>query len=87
MALRSDKVEANAKVQVLEKELKNTLLQLHAVQLQLHSTTGTNTESDAIKLKLVCTTTILFCVSVMGAIGTVSPLFKITKELLYKSIN
>ncbi|XP_065057646.1 Golgi-associated PDZ and coiled-coil motif-containing protein-like [Rhopilema esculentum] len=52
VALRSDKVEANAKVQVLEKELKNTLLQLHAVQLQLHSTTGTNTESDAIKLKL-----------------------------------
>ena len=53
VALRSDKIEANAKVQVLEKELKNTLLQLHAVQLQLHSSTGTDAESDNIKMKLV----------------------------------
>ena len=53
VALRSDRIEANGKVQVLEKELKNTLLQLHAVQLQLHSSSGTSLESDAIKLKLV----------------------------------
>ena len=53
MSLRSDKVEGIGKVQVLEKELKNTLLQLHAVQLQLHSTSGTSLESDAIKTKLV----------------------------------
>ena len=53
VALRSDKIEANAKVQVLEKELKNTLLQLHAVQLQLHSSTGIDAESDNIKMKLV----------------------------------
>eukprot|EP00794_Sanderia_malayensis_P000542 gene542-1196_t len=52
VALRSDKVEANAKVEVLEKELKNTLLQLHAVQLQLHSSTGIDSESDNIKMKL-----------------------------------
>eukprot|EP00112_Aurelia_sp_Birch-Aquarium-sp1_P023506 Seg703.5 transcript_id=Seg703.5/GoldUCD/mRNA.D3Y31 product="Golgi-associated PDZ and coiled-coil motif-containing protein" protein_id=Seg703.5/GoldUCD/D3Y31 len=52
VALRSDKIEANAKVQVLEKELKNTLLQLHAVQLQLHSSTGTDAESNNIKMKL-----------------------------------
>ena len=51
--LRSEKTEGFAKVQVLEKELKNTLLQLHAVQLQLHSSSGTSLESHTIKTKLV----------------------------------
>ena len=53
VGLRSGMTEAQAKVSVLEKELKNALLQLHAVQLQLHSTGENNTESDKIKAKLV----------------------------------
>ena len=53
VGLRSGMTEAQAKVSVLEKELKNALLQLHAVQLQLHSTGENNAESDKIKAKLV----------------------------------
>ena len=45
--------EAQAKVAVLEKELKNTLLQLHAVQLQLHSAGEFTPDSNVIKERLV----------------------------------
>jgi len=52
IGLRSSMAEAQAKVTVLEKELKNTFLQLHAVQLQLHSTGDNIEESGKIKSKL-----------------------------------
>ena len=39
--------ESQAKVTVMEKELKNTLLQLHAVQLQLHSNSNTENPIDS----------------------------------------
>ena len=47
--------ESQAKVTVMEKELKNTLLQLHAVQLQLHSNSNTENpiDSDVILNRLV----------------------------------
>ncbi|XP_071955854.1 Golgi-associated PDZ and coiled-coil motif-containing protein-like isoform X2 [Antedon mediterranea] len=52
MNLRADLCEVQATKAVLEKELHNQLLQLHAVQLQLHVSTGQNVDSDAIKAKL-----------------------------------
>ena len=54
VALRHDLVEEKAAKQVLEKEVNNLLLQLHAVQLQLHSNTGMPLDSENIKNKLVC---------------------------------
>ena len=39
--------ESQAKVTVMEKELKNTLLQLHAVQLQLHSNSNAENPIDS----------------------------------------
>jgi len=54
VALRHDLVEEKAAKQVLEKEVNNLLLQLHAVQLQLHSNTGMPLDSENIKTKLVC---------------------------------
>ncbi|CAH1227538.1 GOPC [Branchiostoma lanceolatum] len=50
--LRSDLCEVRATKSILEKELHNQLLQLHAVQLQLHSKSGVHVDSDAIKAKL-----------------------------------
>lgn len=52
VALRHDLVEEKAAKQVLEKEVNNLLLQLHAVQLQLHSNTGMPLDSENIKNKL-----------------------------------
>jgi len=54
VALRHDLVEEKAAKQVLEKEVNNLLLQLHAVQLQLHSNAGMPLDSENIKNKLVC---------------------------------
>ena len=54
VAFRHDLVEEKAAKQVLEKEVNNLLLQLHAVQLQLHSNTGMPLDSEHIKNKLVC---------------------------------
>ena len=56
VALRHDLVEDRAAKQVLEKEVNNLLLQLHAVQLQLHSNTGMPVDSENIKNKLVSKT-------------------------------
>ena len=53
VALRHDLVEEKAAKQVLEKEVNNLLLQLHAVQLQLHSNSGVPLDSENIKNKLV----------------------------------
>uniref|UniRef100_A0A8C4QPH0 Golgi-associated PDZ and coiled-coil motif-containing protein n=1 Tax=Eptatretus burgeri TaxID=7764 RepID=A0A8C4QPH0_EPTBU len=50
--LRVDLSEARGAKTVLEKELHSQLLQLHAVQLQLHSQTGLDTDSNVIKAKL-----------------------------------
>ena len=46
-------MEERAAKQVLEKEVNNLLLQLHAVQLQLHSNAGMPLDSENIKNKLV----------------------------------
>ena len=46
-------MEERAAKQVLEKEVNNLLLQLHAVQLQLHSNSGVPLDSDSIKSRLV----------------------------------
>ena len=56
LSLRTSMTESQAKVTVMEKELKNTLLQLHAVQLQLHSNTNTENpiDSNVILNRLVC---------------------------------
>ena len=54
VALRHDIVEEQASKSVLEKEVNNLLLQLHAVQLQLHTTSGTHVDSENIKNRLVC---------------------------------
>ena len=56
VALRHDLVEERAAKQVLEKEVNNLLLQLHAVQLQLHSNAGMPLDSENIKNKLVSRT-------------------------------
>lgn len=53
--LKSELTETQAEKAVLEKEVHDQLLQLHAVQLQLHAQTGQNVDSGAIKAKLVST--------------------------------
>lgn len=53
--LKSELTETQAEKAVLEKEVHDQLLQLHAVQLQLHAKTGQNVDSGAIKAKLVST--------------------------------
>ena len=53
ISLRTSMTEAQAKVTVMEKELKNTLLQLHAVQLQLHQSPDNEVDSNVILNKLV----------------------------------
>ncbi|KAG8582557.1 hypothetical protein GDO81_008107 [Engystomops pustulosus] len=50
--LKSELTETQAEKAVLEKEVHDQLLQLHAVQLQLHAKTGQNVDSGAIKAKL-----------------------------------
>ncbi|CAJ0961674.1 unnamed protein product [Ranitomeya imitator] len=50
--LKSELTETQAEKVVLEKEVHDQLLQLHAVQLQLHAKTGQNVDSGAIKAKL-----------------------------------
>ncbi|KAM9315627.1 Golgi-associated PDZ and coiled-coil motif-containing protein [Gastrophryne carolinensis] len=50
--LKSELTETQAEKTVLEKEVHDQLLQLHAVQLQLHSKTGQNVDSGTIKAKL-----------------------------------
>ncbi|XP_072264908.1 Golgi-associated PDZ and coiled-coil motif-containing protein isoform X3 [Pyxicephalus adspersus] len=50
--LKSELTETQGEKSVLEKEVHDQLLQLHAVQLQLHSKTGQNVDSGAIKAKL-----------------------------------
>ena len=51
--MRADLCDVKANKTILEKELHNQLLQLHAVQLQLHSNMGQNVDSETIKKKLV----------------------------------
>ena len=52
--LRSDLYEVRATKALLEKEVHNLLLQLHACQLQLlRAQSGNDVDSDAIKRKLV----------------------------------
>lgn len=51
--LKSELTETRAEKAVLEKEVHDQLLQLHAIQLQLHAKTGLNVDSGAIKAKLV----------------------------------
>lgn len=51
--LKSELTETQAEKAVLEKEVHDQLLRLHAVQLQLHAKTGQNVDSGAIKAKLV----------------------------------
>ena len=46
-------VEEQAVKSVLEKEVNNLLIQLHSVQLQLHTASGTHEDSQNIKSKLV----------------------------------
>ncbi|XP_011667355.1 Golgi-associated PDZ and coiled-coil motif-containing protein isoform X2 [Strongylocentrotus purpuratus] len=50
--MRADLCDSKASKTIMEKELHNQLLQLHAVQLQLHSNMGQNVDSEAIKKKL-----------------------------------
>ncbi|KAF7254285.1 Golgi-associated PDZ and coiled-coil motif-containing protein [Varanus komodoensis] len=50
--LKSELTETRAEKAVLEKEVHDQLLQLHAIQLQLHAKTGQNVDSGAIKAKL-----------------------------------
>ncbi|XP_032071292.1 Golgi-associated PDZ and coiled-coil motif-containing protein isoform X1 [Thamnophis elegans] len=50
--LKSELTETRAEKAVLEREVHDQLLQLHAIQLQLHAKTGLNVDSGAIKAKL-----------------------------------
>ena len=51
--LRSDLIESRSKNAVLEKELQNTLEQLHAAQLQVHATSGHDANAESVRKKLV----------------------------------
>uniref|UniRef100_A0A7M4E9H7 Golgi associated PDZ and coiled-coil motif containing n=1 Tax=Crocodylus porosus TaxID=8502 RepID=A0A7M4E9H7_CROPO len=50
--LKSELTETQAEKTVLEKEVHDQLLQLHAIQLQLHAKTGQSIDSGTIKAKL-----------------------------------
>ncbi|MGH0143365.1 UNVERIFIED_CONTAM: hypothetical protein FKN15_028145 [Acipenser sinensis] len=50
--MKSELSEAQGEKIVFEKEVHDQLLQLHAIQLQLHSKTGQNVDSSCIKAKL-----------------------------------
>ncbi|XP_062889781.1 Golgi-associated PDZ and coiled-coil motif-containing protein isoform X1 [Mobula hypostoma] len=50
--MKSELIDTQAEKAVLEKEVHDQLLQLHAVQLQLHAKTGQNVDSGSIKAKL-----------------------------------
>ncbi|XP_033859333.3 Golgi-associated PDZ and coiled-coil motif-containing protein isoform X1 [Acipenser ruthenus] len=50
--MKSELSEAQGEKIVFEKEVHDQLLQLHAIQLQLHSKTGQNVDSRCIKAKL-----------------------------------
>ena len=52
--VRREAEEAAAGKAVLERELHNMLMQLHAAQLQLQASKGLEPDSHAIKKKLVC---------------------------------
>ncbi|NXW02202.1 GOPC protein, partial [Fregetta grallaria] len=58
--LKSELTETQAEKAVLEKEVHDQLLQLHAVQLQLHAKTGQSVDSGAIKAKLLSTSFFYF---------------------------
>lgn len=51
--LRSDLIESRSKNTVLEKELQNTLEQLHAAQLQVHASSGHDANAESVRKKLV----------------------------------
>jgi len=51
--LRSDLIESRSKNAVLEKELQNTLEQLHAAQLQVHASSGHDANAESVRKKLV----------------------------------
>lgn len=53
MDLRSELTDAKAERAVIEKEVHDQLLQLHALQLQLHAKQGQAEDSDSIKDRLV----------------------------------
>lgn len=53
MDLRSELTEAKAERAVVERDVHDQLLQLHALQLQLHAKQGQAEDSDSIKGKLV----------------------------------
>ncbi|XP_035278357.1 Golgi-associated PDZ and coiled-coil motif-containing protein isoform X1 [Anguilla anguilla] len=50
--LKSELTDVQAENVVVEKEVHDQLLQLHAIQLQLHAKTGQDTDSGSIKAKL-----------------------------------
>uniref|UniRef100_A0A670ICB2 Golgi associated PDZ and coiled-coil motif containing n=1 Tax=Podarcis muralis TaxID=64176 RepID=A0A670ICB2_PODMU len=50
--MKSELTETQAEKAVLEKEVHDQLLQLHAIQLQLHAKTGQSVDSGTIKAKL-----------------------------------
>jgi hypothetical protein len=52
--LHSELCEVRATKSVLDREVHNLLLQLHACQLQLHQKNGVDVDSASIKAKLVC---------------------------------
>jgi len=51
--LRSDLVESRSKNAVVEKELQTTLEQLHAAQLQIHTSSGHDADAESVRKKLV----------------------------------
>lgn len=53
MDLRSELTEAKAERAVVEREVHDQLLQIHALQLQLHAKQGQDEDSDTIKDRLV----------------------------------
>lgn len=53
MDLRSELTDAQSERVVFEREVHDQLLQLHALQLQLHAKQGQAEDSDSIKDRLV----------------------------------
>ena len=67
--LRSELTDEQAERAVVEREVHDQLLQLHALQLQLHVKQGTTEDSDSIKEKLVGTTESTTCLTGLNSLG------------------
>lgn len=81
--LKSELTDAQAEKVVVEKEVHEQLLQLHALQLQLHARAGQTVDSSSIKDRMVCT----FIQLTLHLFGLALALYTCLRSLLGLALN